>query len=737
MQSSLSQARETLSDLISQATDIENACLLALNFILEFSGRPSGALMLISSPNALPDLIIHKGLSISWAGQFSDPNSPLNRIAQTVYVSQRPVSGEQASQTPDSPTRFAAALPILAADPQMLELDAQVQNQAEQLPSTASDQLHNDLLGVLILRGEPCSPEEVNTLLHLMPPIGRAILISRWQSGPQARARHLAALQTEFARLALAADPEALQVRLLQAVCQILDCQASLLVFFDDSRPGWMVRKSLGSQTQLVYHVTPRDGAGLLRDCLRTAQPICVNNLAQEPRFDPSCDSLENIEAASTLIVPLFAPATPSHSSLSVTEAAAGFHEQPIVIGAIQALNKRFHPFDQNDQDSLAILATLATAYLHALELNQQNKIASADLEASRWELFNSTNILNALFNNLPFSVYTVDKNLTLTAVNQARAQLVAQEAKSLVGQYCFKALFNRSDPCPACRVQESLTEGRKTQRVENRSTATEQFYELEISSFPVVDENDHIQQAILIEQDQTERRRLEAILAQSEKLAALGQLAASVAHEINNPLTAIIANAQILHRDLPPESDLQESVDLISRAGARATQVVRNLLDFARKEDGNLALTNINSTIQRALELLQHELVSRNIRLTFQPDPQLPDIRASQDHLQSLWLNLILNAIDALDKTPGEIQIYTAYKANHVTVTVQDNGKGIPAEQLPRIFDPFFTTKAPGRGTGLGLSVSDRIVKQHGGHIQVESQVGLGSTFTVLIPCS
>ncbi len=211
--------------------------------------------------------------------------------------------------------------------------------------------------------------------------------------------------------------------------------------------------------------------------------------------------------------------------------------------------------------------------------------------------------------------------------------------------------------------------------------------------------------------------------------------MAAGVAHEINNPLTAIIANAQIIQRELPADHDLQESVDLITRAGARAAQVIRNLLDFSRREEFNLDLIDINATLKRSLELVQHELTAHHIRLAFDADPGLPVILASEDNLQSVWLNLLLNAIDSSDKEPGEIHLSTQCIENGIQVSLADNGKGIPAEKLSRIFEPFYTTKAPGRGTGLGLSLCQRIVKQHGGTIQVESQTGIGSRFTITLP--
>ena len=131
----------------------------------------------------------------------------------------------------------------------------------------------------------------------------------------------------------------------------------------------------------------------------------------------------------------------------------------------------------------------------------------------------------------------------------------------------------------------------------------------------------------------------------------------------------------------------------------------------------------------------MQHELIAHSAHLEYLPDPNLPTILASEDHLQSVWLNLLMNAIDSLDKQPAEIRLSTHRLSKSIQITVTDNGKGIPPERLGRIFEPFYTTKAPGRGTGLGLSMSQRIVKQHGGSILVKSQPGIGSEFTVTLP--
>jgi two-component system NtrC family sensor kinase len=397
--------------------------------------------------------------------------------------------------------------------------------------------------------------------------------------------------------------------------------------------------------------------------------------------------------------------------------------------------NKRSGPFTPYDQELISLLATSMADAVYNKRLIQQTKQVNLDLKANREELLNSRNTLRALFDNLPASLYIVDRAYALRAINRSRARRAASRPNLLVGRCCYEALFARISPCPECRVAETFQNAKSTTRALRLAETGGETKEWEISTYPILDEAGSVVQVVLFEEDVTERRHLEANLAQSEKLAAVGQLAAGVAHEINNPLTAVIANAQLMQRSLPPDSEMQESVELILIAGSRAAQVVRNLLDFARKEQYRFDRTDINETIRKTLELVQHEVLSRSIEVKFDPDPDLPRIMASGDHLQGVWLNLILNAFDAFDGKPGEIWVSTRQQDRTVQVVIEDNGKGIPAEILPRIFEPFFTTKLPGQGTGLGLSVCHQIIKQHGGTILAESEPGHGTRFTVTLP--
>ncbi len=351
-------------------------------------------------------------------------------------------------------------------------------------------------------------------------------------------------------------------------------------------------------------------------------------------------------------------------------------------------------------------------------------------------ELMGSRNTLRAMYDSLPISIYIIDNNFTLAAINHSRAERVGGKPNQLVGGKCYEMLYLRSSPCPGCRASETFSTGENSVRMSRSWIDTEKFVEWEISTFPIFDERNIVTQTIIVEQDVTEKRNLESNLIQSEKLAAVGQLAAGVAHEINNPLTAIIANAQILRREVGGQDpDLVESIKLIEMAGTRASQVVRNLLGIARKEKYEFEPIDLNETLHNAITLVQHELVGRPIQVELHLAEKMPRVVASQDQLQGVWINLILNAIDAIDKESGHISISSAYDGSEFQITITDNGKGIPPDHLPRVFEPFFTTKHPGRGTGLGLSVCMRAIRLHGGNLQVDSQIGKWTRFTVSLP--
>jgi signal transduction histidine kinase/CheY-like chemotaxis protein len=230
------------------------------------------------------------------------------------------------------------------------------------------------------------------------------------------------------------------------------------------------------------------------------------------------------------------------------------------------------------------------------------------------------------------------------------------------------------------------------------------------------------------------ELRAAQEQLLQSEKLASIGQLAAGVAHEINNPMGVILGFAQGILKTLPEEEPLRKPLTTIEKESLRCKRIVQNLLDFARHSEPTLQLTNINELIDASCDLVEHQNSLQNIQLVKGYNPALPSIMADPNQLQQVFINVMLNSYQAMPDG-GTLHITTRTVGSELQVIFADTGTGIPPENVQNIFDPFFTTKEVGEGTGLGLSVSYGIIKAHGGDIEVESQVGKGTTFVIKLP--
>jgi two-component system NtrC family sensor kinase len=652
----------------------------SLEFILQVLRRSGGAIVVQSEEEPAPACMVLKRPPPAWDGFQEDPDHPLGKIVRKVMQ-----TGKE--ESPVAGLHLAAAVPLTARSTRQ---------------------------GVLLVAGEPLSAQGRARLTELAHVAGRTLRISRSTDSMQAADKELASLHMIATILSSDLELDEIQKAMVAGVRQIMDCDYGCLVLVGADRTSFE-RKVLGDGSDWIRRDIRGLEGSLVAECLKGTQPVRWDDPSADPRLAEEMEAIVGATPRTYLCAPL----------RSGNES----------IGLLDMFNKHGGPFTPYDQELISLLATSLADAVYNKRLIQQMKSINLDLKANREELLNSRNTLRALFDNIPASLYIVDRAYALRAINRSRARRAGSHPNLLVGRCCYEALFGRISPCPECRVAETFQEGKSTARALRLADSGGEPKEWEIGTYPIVDDDARVGQVVLFEEDVTERRHLEANLAQSEKLAAVGQLAAGVAHEINNPLTAVIANAQLMQRSLPPDGELQESIELILIAGSRAAQVVRNLLDFARKEQYRLDRTDINQTIRKTLELVQHETVSRSIVVKFDPDPDLPRVMASGDHLQGVWLNLLLNAFDALGGMPGEIWISTRRREQEVQVIFADSGKGIPAEILPRIFEPFFTTKLPGQGTGLGLSVCHQIIKQHNGQILVESESGRGTKFTILLP--
>ena len=226
--------------------------------------------------------------------------------------------------------------------------------------------------------------------------------------------------------------------------------------------------------------------------------------------------------------------------------------------------------------------------------------------------------------------------------------------------------------------------------------------------------------------------------LGRSKRLAALGEMAAGIAHELNNPLTTVTGFTELVLDDLAPDAQYRSELEMVQREAKRATDVVRRLLDFSRQGERTRTRADLNEIVEDVVALTHHLIHTSGVQLVIEQGGDLPWVSVDRNQMKQVLLNLIHNALQAMPEGGG-LYISTAEQARDgrswVTLSVRDTGVGIPPQDLDRVFEPFFTTKGERGGTGLGLSVTYGIVTDHGGVIDVESLPTVGSTFTVWLP--
>jgi signal transduction histidine kinase len=239
-----------------------------------------------------------------------------------------------------------------------------------------------------------------------------------------------------------------------------------------------------------------------------------------------------------------------------------------------------------------------------------------------------------------------------------------------------------------------------------------------------------------MMEQLRESRHEIERLhrtqMSRAEHLATLGELAASLAHEIRNPLAGIAGVIEIIGRDLPPTSPASAVVKDVRQEIGRISKTLTQLLETARPRRPDIRLSNLNTTVEHAVMLARQQVISKPIQIDLQKAPDLPEVEHDSDQIHQVLLNLLLNAVQAIDGA-GFVRVDIGSQDRCARIVVSDTGRGIASSDLANIFRPFYTTK--GNGTGLGLSLARRIVEEHHGSIMATSVIGQGSQFTVLLP--
>jgi histidine kinase len=369
----------------------------------------------------------------------------------------------------------------------------------------------------------------------------------------------------------------------------------------------------------------------------------------------------------------------------------------------------------------------------------------SLDISDSKFleeELERSRKKYQAIFSCIPSALFVLDRSdLTILECNPRPRALYGYEPSELIGENFLK-LFDEPDTAP---FEAAIRDERPIDRVRHRRKSGPSFYvaiRVSTAEYP------GCRVYLASVTDITSRLETEQQLIQASKLATLGEMSTSVAHELNQPLTVIQTISDFLLRKMrqgrpPDQAALTEMAEGIGRHIARATGIISHMREFGRKNGHALEPVDLGAVILRTFELFSQQLKVRNIEVTFDIAPDLPPVSAQANPLEQVFMNLLLNARDAVEERwgraakPGEKRITIAARLDgeYVSATVADNGGGIAPHIIGRIFEPFFTTKEVGKGTGLGLSISYGIIKDYGGEIVADSTPGEGARFTIRLP--
>jgi two-component system NtrC family sensor kinase len=397
------------------------------------------------------------------------------------------------------------------------------------------------------------------------------------------------------------------------------------------------------------------------------------------------------------------------------------------VIGVLAVDNRSTdRTFSDDDQYLLATLADYAAIAIENARLYEQVRLSEQRYKG--------------LFANAYDLIFTLDPALRITSMNRAGEQLTGYRVDELIGRP-LEALCTAESWRGVLPHLLSLLAGRGVQPFEVELGRRDgELIALEVSA-QGVQNGVGVKGIHCIARDLTVRRRLEQQLIQSEKLSAIGQLVAGVAHELNNPLTSVSGYAQLLLRDKSIHDEPRQDIEQIHTQSERAAKIVQNLLIFAREHKPERRLVSVNEALRSALALQSYQLKVDNIGVVLELDADLPPTTADSHQLQQVFLNLITNARHAMVERGGRgtLTLRTLVELGQsgelIRVEVSDTGIGIPEQDLQKIFNPFFTTKPVGQGTGLGLSICFGIVKEHDGQIWAESQLGAGTRVSITLP--
>ena len=477
---------------------------------------------------------------------------------------------------------------------------------------------------------------------------------------------------------------------------RFLQADGAIVVLADDeSGRRLRVAGASGSLEPLIGQVTEDPETALVRFAIQRERIEVAQGVAV-----PSVDLIGGLVVRSAAVAPL--------------------RSQGVTMGALAVADRQGGPFTTED---LWLLSTVATNASVVLANGRLYEIVRRSKE--EWE---------TAFNALAEGIAVVGPGQVVLRANRALAALAEMSESELVGRNLGETLPGTSEA--VAELMETAQRGARTAPVTARLERTGRVLRLTAAPFP---ERAGPGPIVMLVEDVTEQRTLEAQLIQNDKMASIGQLVSGVAHELNNPLTSIAGLTELLlERELPPAFP-REHLRVIHDQAERAGRIVRNLLTFARKGVPEKAPVDLNDVAARTSLLIVYELQLHGIELEQALDAAPIVVLGDRYELQQVLLNLITNAVQAVSGLPPgrarKIVIVTSRTDGQAVLRVRDTGPGVPPHHTPHLFTPFFTTKGPGQGTGLGLSLSYGLVQSHGGVLSYEPPPEGGAEFRVVLP--
>jgi PAS domain S-box-containing protein len=435
---------------------------------------------------------------------------------------------------------------------------------------------------------------------------------------------------------------------------------------------------------------------------IRQKKPIIIEDVEKSDLLRPVVVDLLKLNFHSLLVLPIL--------------------YQEAVIGTLFLRASRKRSFTRDEMKFCRVVA-------HAAASAIKNSMLYQKLEGHARELEQTADRTRALFDHSPDLIFLVGSDGSVRDGNETVEHLSGMPRSEFLNAPVTRVLQGLP---PMETLQRRAAESRGPLHVPARLVTRGGGRDLNVTVAPLAEPPGSL---ILIGRDMTEQNHTTAMLQQKEKLSSIGEIVAGVAHELNNPLSGVLGFSQLLAQK-DENGRFQRDIERIVDCAGRCQKIVQNLLSFARPGSPERKPVGLNGILEKTLDLLEPALRADSIEIVKEITPDLPYVMADFHQVQQVLTNLINNAQQAIgtERGRGRLTLRTQLRRDgRVAISVGDNGPGIPPEVLPRIFDPFFSTKKQGRGTGLGLSVSFGIVRDHGGEILVETQVGAGTTFIVV----